>query len=44
MYAMSSIKLLNWKFKYWHFDKYFILYTSIGVMNFFTLINIFQEA
>jgi len=28
-----SMKLLNWQFQFWHFNKYFILYTGTGVMN-----------
>jgi len=37
MCAMSAIKLLNWQFQYWHFNKYLILFTGTGVMNFFAL-------
>jgi len=31
------MKLLNWQFQYWHFNKHFISYTSTGVMNLFAL-------
>jgi len=31
------MKLLNWKFQYWHFNKYFVLYTSTSVTNLFAL-------
>jgi len=31
------MKLLNWQIQYWHFSKYFILFTSAGVMNLFAL-------
>jgi len=34
------MKLLNWQFQYWHFNKYFIPYTSTVVMNLFALRNI----
>ena len=31
------MKLLNWQFQRWNFNKYFILYIGTGVMNFFGL-------
>jgi len=34
---MSVNKITNWQFQYWHFNKYFILYTGTGVMNLFAL-------
>ena len=35
-----SMKLLNWQFQYWRFNKYFISHTGIGVMNLFALKDI----
>jgi len=32
-----SMKLLNGQFQYWHFNKYFILFTGTSVMNLFAL-------
>jgi len=29
------MKLLNWQFQYWHFNEYFILCTSTGVIAYF---------
>jgi len=31
------MKLLNWQFQYWHFNKYFILCTGTGVLNLLVL-------
>jgi len=31
------MKLLNWHFQYWDFNKYFILFTGTSVMNLFAL-------
>ena len=31
------MKLLNWQFQYWHFNKYFVLYTGTCVVNLFVL-------
>ena len=34
------MKLLNWQFQCWHFNKDFISYTCTGVTNLFALRNI----
>jgi len=31
------MKLLNWQFQYWYFNKYFILFIGTSVMNLFAL-------
>jgi len=31
------MKLLNWRFQYWHFNGYFILFTGTGVMSLFPI-------
>jgi len=37
---MTINEITNWQFQYWHFNKYFTLYTSTGVMNLFALRDI----
>jgi len=33
--SVNEITKLNWQFLYWHFNKYFILFTSTCVVNLF---------
>jgi len=40
MYAISVNEITNLWFRYWHFNKYFILYTGTSVMNLFALRDI----
>jgi len=37
MCAMSVNEIIKLQFHYWHFTKYFILFTGTGVMNLFAL-------